>query len=173
MIELLSSIKNWFVRNGSASEWMTAFGTIGAVMTSLYLASTRNKVKLEAQLISDNNNLLSLVIINKSKNIANVSDIMVVECNATLNLKEADIRNSSQYNYDIVINANSAQKIEIYESLFEIFVWGTSKSNSLGRYEVCFIIRANNQMFESEPYTIEVYSKKTPIGSKVSIRKIG
>jgi len=50
MIEILSSVGNWFVRNGSASDWFTSFGTIGAVAISLQLARSQSKTKAKVKL---------------------------------------------------------------------------------------------------------------------------
>ena len=46
MIELFSSIGNWLARNGSASDWFTAVGTVGAVVYTLFQNAKKPKPKI-------------------------------------------------------------------------------------------------------------------------------
>jgi len=46
MNEIISSVGSWFARNGSASDWFTSFGTVGAVFISLYILIRKPKIKV-------------------------------------------------------------------------------------------------------------------------------
>ena len=50
MNELISNIGSWFARNGTASDWLTSFGTIGAVGTSLYYSYRKERTKAKVTL---------------------------------------------------------------------------------------------------------------------------
>lgn len=45
MFELWGKFTSWVARNGSASDWLTALGTIGAVATSLYFSYRKERTK--------------------------------------------------------------------------------------------------------------------------------
>lgn len=48
MIEILARIGNWFARNGSASDWFTSFGTVGAVVFTMFNLRKREKLIVDS-----------------------------------------------------------------------------------------------------------------------------
>ena len=76
MNELFSNIANWFARNGTASDWFTSFGTVGAVVTSLFLTLRQDKVKVATR-IEENRNNYYVIVHNKGKSPVYISNVTV------------------------------------------------------------------------------------------------
>ena len=76
MNELFSTIVKWFADNGTASDWFTSFGTVGAVVTSLFLTLRQDKVKVAARIEKNRNNYY-VIVHNKGKSSVYISNIIV------------------------------------------------------------------------------------------------
>ena len=76
MNELFSTIVKWFADNGTASDWFTSFGTVGAVVTSLFLTLRQDKVKVATR-IEENRNNYYVIVHNKGKSPVYISNVTV------------------------------------------------------------------------------------------------
>ena len=76
MNELFSTIVKWFGDNGTASDWFTSFGTVGAVVTSLFLTLRQDKVKVATWIEKSRNNYY-VIVHNKGKLPVYISNITV------------------------------------------------------------------------------------------------
>lgn len=118
MSEIFCNIANFFARNGTLSDWLTSLGTVGAVVTSLYLTQSQNKIKVATR-IEKNRNHYYVIVHNKGKSPFYVSNVTVQYRLANEEYKTLD--DNMLVNLEIIVYPKQLKKIGMDKKMHTLY----------------------------------------------------
>lgn len=156
MIEWLSSVGSWLSRNGSASDWLTSFGTVGAVIISLYLSYSKKQIKIKLQTtIMKKEAFVS--IHNFGKEVVYITDVYLRFRFPEEKLD--DFEPERKILLDHAVYPNQTKKIEINKQLNAILLFSEKHSQEKLKEDYMLVqvyVIANQKKFKAKEVRVPI-----------------
>ena len=151
MNEMFSTVVKWFAENGTASDWFTSFGTVGAVVTSLFLTLRQDKVKV-ATWIEKNRNDYYVIVHNKSKSPVYISNVTVQH--RLENEEYKTLEDDTLVSREDVAYAQQPKRIKINKAIGGLRYYEQESLSRSTFFLRCFVI-VNGRSYEAKEIKID------------------